>query len=66
MSLFFIASESDADRCRDSQISRTVLTISGLNLKGKVQFFTGVVQSVDDDTKHHVQKRWRITMRDSK
>jgi hypothetical protein len=66
MSQFYIASEPDADHCRASQISRTVLTISGLNLKGKVQFFTGVVQSVDDDTKRHVQKRWRITMRDSK
>jgi polysaccharide pyruvyl transferase WcaK-like protein len=65
MSQFYIASEPDADRCRRSQISRTVITISGLNLKGKVQSFTGVVQSVDDDTKRHVQKRWRITMRNS-
>ena len=65
MSRFYIASEPDADRCRRSQISRTVITISGLNLKGKVQSFTGVVQTVDDDTKRHVQKRWRITMRNS-
>jgi hypothetical protein len=57
MSQFYIASESNANRCRDSQISRTVITISGLTLKGKVQFFTGVGQSVDDDTKRHVQKR---------
>ena len=64
MSQFYIASEPDADRCRGSQISRTVITISGMNLKGKVQCFTGIVQSVDDDTKRHVQKRWRITMRD--
>ena len=65
MSQFYVASEPEADRCRGSQIGRTIITISGLNLKGKVQSFTGVVQSVDDDTKRHVQKRWRITMRDS-
>lgn len=65
MSQFYIANEADADRCRESQITQAVLTVSGLNLKGKIQSFTGIVQSVDDDTKRHVQKRWRITMRDS-
>jgi hypothetical protein len=49
MSQFYIASQPDADRCREHQISGAVLTISGSNVDGKVQFFTGVIQSVDED-----------------
>ena len=66
MSQFYIASQPDADRCRKHQISGAVLTISGFNVDGKVQFFTGVVQSVDEDTKRDVPRRWKITMRDPK
>ena len=66
MSQFYVGSETDAKRCRDSRDFRKALEITGLPLEGvQPELFKGVVRLVEEDTKHH-SKRWRVLMIDSK
>ena len=64
MSQFFVSSENDADRCRESALSRMPISISGTDMDGRIKPFTGQVQSVDEDRQSD-PKRWRITMLDA-
>jgi hypothetical protein len=66
VSQFYVSDEAAAERCRESLRTQAVIETSGVNMDEKVQFFTGVVQSVDEDIKRDMPKRWKITMREPK
>ena len=43
----FYAQAADEYRCRRAFIGKTVLTITGLTMEGKVDAFTGQIQSIE-------------------
>jgi hypothetical protein len=60
----FYAQASDKERCLDSLQNRQPLMVTGLNVQGTVQAFTGIVQSVDDGHNTFAGYPLRITMTD--
>ena len=62
MSQFYITDSKSLRTVREAVQHRMPITISGMVGKG-VRFFTGVVQSVEED-KLAIPKRWRVTILD--
>ena len=62
MSQFYIIDGKSLRTVREAVHHRMPITISGIVGKG-VRFFTGVVQSVEED-KLTIPKRWRVTILD--
>jgi hypothetical protein len=53
---FYVATELDLKRCREAQISRLPITITGRTHEGRVQVFTGTVVAVEDDPRRGAQR----------
>jgi hypothetical protein len=64
MNEFYVGSEADERRCRESQRVQNPITITGQTEEGCFQPFTGTVQTIDQARIRSPSKRWRITMRD--
>jgi len=64
VSQFYITDSVSAGIATEALRHRRPITMSG-TVRDKVGFFTGVVQSVDED-KTTVPKQWRITILDGK
>lgn len=62
MAQFFINTEADRRRCDGSRDSRQPITISGLDQRGKIAAFTGVVQSVESGVERFPGYPWRVTI----
>jgi hypothetical protein len=62
VSQFHITDSNSLRIAREALQHRKPITISGMVGKG-IRFFTGVVQSVEED-KLAVPKRWRVTILD--
>jgi hypothetical protein len=58
---FYVATEADVKRCREAQITRVPLTITGTTHDGRSQAFTGTVVAIEDDMRRGSQ-RYRVTM----
>ena len=63
--LFYVSDETSVERCKESLISGSAITIYGVTLDHKIEEFVGVVQSVIEDKLTTGSKRWRITMREA-
>ena len=64
MSQFYVITEADVRRCKESQASGTSNRVAGRVDDGKTRTFEGVVQSVEEDVQWDADKRWCVTMRD--
>jgi len=64
MSQFYVTDTKSARIAIEAARDRKPITISGMVGKG-IRFFTGVVQSVEEDPLT-VPKRWRVTIFDGK
>ena len=64
VSQFYVTDTKSARIAIDAARDRKPITISGMVGKG-IRFFTGVVQSVEED-QLTVPKRWRVTILDGK
>jgi hypothetical protein len=64
MPLFYISddNENDARRCHESRREGVPITITGIGIDGKAATFTGVVQSVADDTARKPGRRYSVTI----
>ena len=62
MSQFHITDSKSLHIAREALHDRKPITISGMVGKG-TRFFTGVVQSIEED-KLAIPKRWRVTILD--
>ena len=64
MSLFYIShdDENDVRRCRESQQLGRPLTITGIDIYGKVAAFTDVVASVAHDEMRKPGRRYSVTI----
>ena len=62
MSQFYITDSKSVRIAREALHHRKSITISGMVGKG-IRFFTGVVQSVEED-QLTIPKRWRVTILD--
>ena len=62
MSQFYITDSKSVRIATEALQHRKPITISGMVGKG-IRFFTGVVQSVEED-KLTIPKRWRVTILD--
>jgi len=60
----YLSNEADIQRCRDSMVNRTSITITGLNWKGQVEAFTGIVESIEGCREVFRGYRWRATISD--
>jgi uncharacterized protein YndB with AHSA1/START domain len=64
MRQFYVTTEADVRRCKESQDAGTSVRVAGRADDGKTRTFEGVVQSVEEDLKRDPDKRWCVTMRD--
>ena len=64
MSQFYVTDPKSAHIAIEAARNKKPITLSGMVGKG-IQFFTGVVHSVEED-KLTVPKRWRVTILDGK
>ena len=64
MSQFYVITEADVRRCKESQATGTSVRVAGRVEDGKSRMFEGVVLSVEEDLKRGPDKRWRVTVRD--
>ena len=64
MSQFYVITEADVRRCKESQTAGTSVRVAGRVDDGKTRMFEGVVLSVEEDPKRDPDKRWHVTMRD--
>ena len=64
MSQFYVTTEADVRRCKESRDAGTSVRVAGRAADGKTRMFEGVVQSVEEDLKRDPDKRWRVTMLD--
>jgi hypothetical protein len=66
VSQFWIPDEESEKLCRNSRDHKKPTSVSGVDtISGKVRFYTGVVQSVEDNGAIAPQgRRWRVTMWD--
>lgn len=59
----FYAQQKDEDRCAQSKGLVKPITITGLNLNGRIQIFTGVVLDVKDGDMTHPDYPLKVTIR---
>jgi uncharacterized protein YndB with AHSA1/START domain len=64
MTQFYVTTEADVRRCKESLNAGTSVRVAGRAADGKTIMFEGVVQSVEEDVKRDPDKRWRVTLRD--
>jgi anaerobic ribonucleoside-triphosphate reductase len=64
MTQFYVTTEADVRRCKESLDAGTSVRVAGRAADGKTTTFEGVVQSVEEDVKRDPDKRWRVTLRD--
>jgi|GEM_PF-2049541 uncharacterized protein YndB with AHSA1/START domain len=64
MTQFYVTTEADVRRCKESLHAGTSVRVAGRAADGKTTMFEGVVQSVEEDVKRDPDKRWRVTLRD--
>jgi uncharacterized protein YndB with AHSA1/START domain len=64
VSQFYVITEADVRRCKESQATGTSVRVAGRVEDGKTRMFEGVVLSVEEDLKRDPDKRWRVTIRD--
>jgi len=64
MTQFYVTTEADVRRCKESLHAGTSVRVAGRAADGKTTMFEGVVQSVEEDVKQDPDKRWRVTLRD--
>jgi hypothetical protein len=64
MSVFYISydDENDVRKCRESQQDGRPLTITGIDIYGKLAAFTGVVVSVAHDEMRKPGRRYSVTI----
>jgi hypothetical protein len=62
VSQFYVTDKESVRIVTEAVRDRKPITISGMVGKG-IRFFTGIVQSVEED-KITTPKRWRVTIRD--
>jgi hypothetical protein len=65
VSQFYITDSKSVSVAIEAVHHRKPITISGMIGSKGIRFFTGVVQSVDED-KRAIPKRWRVTILDGK
>jgi hypothetical protein len=60
---FYIDSDDDAERCRQSFEGHTPVVVSGLDtMTGRINSYSGVVLSVEAMSAASLGEHWRITM----
>jgi hypothetical protein len=64
VSQFYVITEADVRRCKESQAAGSSVRVAGRVDDGKTRTFEGVVLSVEEDLKRDPDRRWRVTMRD--
>jgi hypothetical protein len=64
MPLFYISNddENDVRRCHESRVEGRPITITGIDISGKVAAFTGIVQSVAHDAMRKAGRRYSVTI----
>ena len=61
----FYAKIAEHNRCRESCMNKTAITVTGLTMAGYLRAFTGVVQSVETDQRAFPDYPLRVTMPDA-
>ena len=60
---FYIDSDDDAERCKESVRFRTPIVIGGTDtLTGRVKSYSGVILAVDAASAEAPGERWRVTI----
>ena len=64
MPLFYISedNENDVQRCQESRLEGRPITITAIDIDGKIAAFTGVVQSVAHDGTRKPGRRFSVTI----
>jgi hypothetical protein len=62
MSQFYVSTENDIHRCKESIALCQPITITGTDMDGRIRVFTGQVQSVEENRQAASQQRSRIKM----
>jgi hypothetical protein len=64
--MFYVGSDNDADRCRESFGSRKQIAISGIDaVDGTIKPYVGIVTSVEHMPVGSPGQRWRIGIRET-
>ena len=61
---FYVTTEADVRRCKESQSVGASVRVAGRVDDGKTRMFEGVVLYIEEDLKRDPERRWRVTMRD--
>ena len=62
--IFYIGNddENDVRRCHESRVEGRPITITGIDISGKVAPFTGIVQAVAHDAMRKAGRRYSVTI----
>ena len=61
---FFINTQSDAEKCKESRRLKEAISISGIDFEtGKITLYNGTIIAITD-SRGHPQGRWRVVIDD--